>query len=94
MGGNLTFVLALVAASLAAAGLAGQCAPRRVPWRVQLRTLLGGLLMGWGAMLALGCTNGVLLSGIMAGALSGWIFGTAVLLAVWTGLRLTRPRAA
>jgi hypothetical protein len=30
--------------------------------------------MGWGAMIALGCTVGVLLSGIHAGALSGWVF--------------------
>jgi hypothetical protein len=39
-----------------------------------VRGLAGGLLMGWGAMIALGCTVGVLLSGIHAGALSGWIF--------------------
>jgi len=38
------------------------------------RSLLGGILMGWGAMTALGCTVGVLLSGIQAGALAGWVF--------------------
>ena len=30
--------------------------------------------MGFGAMIALGCTVGNLLSGIMAASLSGWVF--------------------
>lgn len=29
------------------------------------------------AMVALGCTVGVILSGIMVGALSGWVFAVA-----------------
>ncbi|MFX8016187.1 YeeE/YedE thiosulfate transporter family protein [Acinetobacter baumannii] len=33
--------------------------------------------MGWGAMVALGCTVGTLLSGIMAAALSGWLFAAS-----------------
>jgi hypothetical protein len=44
--------------------------------------------MGWGSMLALGCTVGTLLSGISAFALSGWVFGAAVIGGVWLGLRL------
>jgi hypothetical protein len=48
----------------------------------------GGVLMGWGSMLALGCTVGTLLSGISAFALSGWVFGAAVIAGVWLGLRL------
>ncbi|MNL82680.1 hypothetical protein D3C87_2101160 [compost metagenome] len=48
------------------------------------------MLLGWGAMTGLGCTVGNLLSGTMAGALSGWVFGASVLLAVWGGLRLKR----
>jgi hypothetical protein len=48
----------------------------------------GGVLMGWGAMLALGCTVGTLLSGISAFALSGWVFAAAVIGGVWLGLRL------
>ncbi|ONG57357.1 hypothetical protein BKE38_04170 [Pseudoroseomonas deserti] len=92
VGGNLVFVLGLVAASLAAASLAGQFSLARSSARQQLQSLAGGVLMGWGAMTALGCTIGVLLSGVMAGALSGWVFGAAVLAAVWGGLWLTRPR--
>jgi hypothetical protein len=43
--------------------------------------------MGWGAMTALGCTVGVLLSGIHAGALSGWIFLVFCAFGVWIGLK-------
>lgn len=50
--------------------------------------LLGGVLMGWGAMVALGCTVGTLLSGISAFAIAGWVFGAAVVAGVWLGIRL------
>ena len=50
--------------------------------------LLGGILMGWGSMTALGCTVGTLLSGISAFALSGWLFGLTVFGGVWLGIRL------
>jgi hypothetical protein len=46
--------------------------------------------MGWGAMVALGCTVGVLLSGISAFALSGWVFAAAVTFAVWASLGIRR----
>jgi len=42
--------------------------------------------MGWGAMIGLGCTVGVLPSGIHAGALSGWIFLVSCVLGMWSGL--------
>jgi len=53
-----------------------------------MRGISGGVLLGWGAMTGLGCTIGTLLSGGMAGALSGWVFGAAVFLAVWAGLQV------
>lgn len=53
-----------------------------------LTALLGGVLMGWGSMLALGCTVGTLLSGISAFAVSGWVFGAAVFGGVWLGVKL------
>ena len=39
-----------------------------------VKSLIGGIFMGFGAMIALGCTVGNLLSGIMAASLSGWVF--------------------
>ncbi len=38
-------------------------------------------------MTALGCTIGALLSGVAAGALSGWCFAVAAYLGVWFGLK-------
>ena len=52
----------------------------------------GGVLMGWGAMTALGCTVGTLLSGISAFALSGWVFAAAMLGGVWLGIKLRLHR--
>ncbi|MFN8572986.1 MAG: YeeE/YedE thiosulfate transporter family protein [Gemmatimonadaceae bacterium] len=56
------------------------------------RTLLGGVLMGFGARLAYGCTSGLALSGGALLATGAWIFipaafGTAILLT-----QLTRRR--
>lgn len=75
---NGAFVLALIAASFAAALTAGQFAPTWPRIGHIVRGLTGGVLLGWGAMTGLGCTVGTLLSGIMAGALSGWVFAAAV----------------
>ncbi|HRQ82503.1 MAG TPA: YeeE/YedE thiosulfate transporter family protein, partial [Azospirillaceae bacterium] len=51
------------------------------------RGLGGGLLLGWGAMTGLGCTVGVVLSGTMAGAVSGWVFAACAFAGVWLGLK-------
>jgi len=82
-------VLAGLIAGAFIAGLASrQFAPRWPTWREAARGLGGGVLLGWGAMTGLGCTVGTLLSGSMAGALSGWVFAAALFLAVWAGLKV------
>lgn len=91
---NGLFVLGLIAGAWAAALVAGEFKPRMPSLRDVLRNFGGGVLMGWGAMLALGCTVGTLLSGIMAGALSGWVFAIACVLGVWGGWRLRQKVAA
>src|SRR5690606_89450 len=82
------FVLALIAGAFAAALPAGDFKPQWPALREFPRLLIGGLLMGWGAMIALGCTVGVLLSGIMAGALSGWVFFVTCFFGWWAGWRV------
>lgn len=82
---NGAFVLALVTASFAAALAAGQFKPTWPSAGHIVRGSIGGVLLGWGAMTGLGCTVGTLLSGIMAGALSGWVFAAAV----FTGIAIT-----
>lgn len=90
---NGVFVLALVGGSFAAALAAGQYRPRLPTAGEAVRGLAGGVLMGWGAMTALGCTVGVLLSGIQAGALSGWVFLVFCTLGAVLGLRMMQRRA-
>lgn len=82
---NGVFVLGMVLASALAATLAGDWKPALPPARDWPRLFGGGLLLGFGAMVSLGCTVGVLLSGIMAGALSGWVFGAFCLAGAWCG---------
>lgn len=88
---NGVFVMALIAGSFAAALPAGQFKPMWPTISQVVRGTLGGVLLGWGAMTGLGCTVGTLLSGIMAGALSGWVFAIAVFVGaastLWLGRR-------
>ena len=85
---NGVFVVSLVLGSLAAALSAGDFKPR-VPRLAEIvRAFFGGILMGWGAMVALGCTVGTLLSGIMAGAASGWVFAVFLSGGLYLGWRV------
>lgn len=83
---NGVFIIGLVLASFAAALWSGQFAPERPSLQKIARHLIGGLLMGWASMTALGCTVGTLLSGIMAGALSGWVFAVLCIIGLWLAL--------
>ncbi|RIK38908.1 MAG: hypothetical protein DCC55_19725 [Chloroflexi bacterium] len=85
---NGLLVSGLVLASFAVALLGNRFQPSTLTLRNGTTALLGGVLMGWGAMTALGCTVGVLLSGISAFALSGWVFAAACFAGVWLGIKL------
>lgn len=85
---NGLLVAGLVLGALAAGIASRQFAPRWPTLRDAVRGLLGGALLGWGAMVGIGCTIGNTLSGIMAGAVSGWVFTAAMLVAVAAGLAL------
>ncbi|MGV6871455.1 YeeE/YedE family protein [Pseudochelatococcus sp. B33] len=76
---NGLFVAGMIVSALAASLIAGQFRPTLPTISQIVRGLTGGFLLGWGAMVALGCSIGTLLSGIMAGAASGWIFAVAML---------------
>ncbi|MCS6839396.1 MAG: YeeE/YedE family protein [Roseiflexus sp.] len=89
---NGWLIAGLALGSFGAALLAGRFQPALPRASGSVTALLGGVLMGWGAMTALGCTVGTLLSGIAAFALSGWIFGAAVFAGVWCGIALRLHR--
>ena len=71
---NGLFIFGLVLGSLALATFSGDFKIQIPRIKESIRSLVGGILMGFGSMIALGCTVGTLLSGIMAASLSGWIF--------------------
>jgi uncharacterized protein len=84
---NAALVIGLAAGAFAAAAAARQFKPRLPTVGDIVRGLSGGVLLGWGAMTGLGCTVGVVLSGTMAGAASGWVFAACAFAGVWAGLR-------
>ncbi|UYN93166.1 MAG: YeeE/YedE family protein [Enhydrobacter sp.] len=84
---NGVFVAGLVLAAFASALVAGDFKPRLPTAREVTRAIAGGILLGWGAMVSLGCTVGVLLSGVMAGAVSGWVFALFCFAGVWLSLK-------
>lgn len=91
---NALVLVGLLGGAFVAALASRQFTPRRPTGRDALRGMAGGTLLGWGAMTGLGCTIGTLLSGGMAGALSAWVFGAAMLAALWLGFRLQAWQAA
>jgi uncharacterized membrane protein YedE/YeeE len=83
--------LGLMAGALLAAALAGRFAPRlAMPWRHAAASVLGGLLLGVGAVVASGCNISAYVAGIASGSLHGWGWILPALAGNWVGLRL-RP---
>ena len=85
---NGWLVIGFVTAALVAGVASGRFTPSVPSLASSVVALLGGLAMGWGAMTALGCTVGVLLSGTQAFALSGVVFAVTCFAGVWLGIRL------
>ena len=84
---NGWLVFGLVGGSFAAAIAGGRFEFSKLTVRNTSTAFVGGILLGWGSMTALGCTIGVLLSGTQAFALSGWVFFLFVYLGVWVGTK-------
>jgi hypothetical protein len=82
---------AVIFGALLAAGLVGRFSPQ---WRIApshlLASVIGGLLLGAGAIIATGCNISAMFSGIASGSLHGWLWLAAALPGNWVGLRL-RP---
>jgi uncharacterized membrane protein YedE/YeeE len=85
---NGWLILGIVISSFAAALAGNRFKFQKITWRNAVTALVGGLLLGWSSMIALGCTVGVLLSGTQSFALSGWVFFATALAGAWIGIRL------
>lgn len=84
---NGLFIMALIGGALVTGQLSGQFKPKPVSLTKNVKALIGGVLLGFGAMISLGCTIGVTLSGVHAFALSGWIFTISMVAGVWSGFK-------
>ena len=83
--------LGLMAGAALAAALAGRARDWRWPAAGPLAaSILGGLLLGYGAVLGTGCNISAYFGGIASGSLHGWVWIVPALAGNWIGLRL-RP---
>ena len=74
-----------------AAALAARFKPQwRLPWRHCCASVIGGLLLGYGAVMASGCNISAYVAGIASGSLHGWLWILPGLAGNWLGLHL-RP---
>lgn len=87
---SLTNIGIMVGALIASALAGSFTLHRRIPARLAVGAVIGGLLMGYGARLAYGCNIGAYLGGISSLSLHGWVWGIMALVGTWVGLRL-RP---
>jgi uncharacterized protein len=81
--------LGVIAGAFIAASLASEF-KLRVPKQAlrYLQSIGGGVLMGYGAGLALGCTVGAFFSAIPSLALNGWVFAGALAVGAYVGVKV------
>jgi uncharacterized membrane protein YedE/YeeE len=81
--------LGVIAGAFIAASLASEFKLRvpKQPLRY-VQSIGGGVLMGYGAGLALGCTVGAFFSAIPSLALNGWVFAGALALGAYVGVKI------
>lgn len=83
--------IGILLGAMLCAGLAGKFKPVwRISGRHFMASVLGGLLLGYGARLAYGCNIGAFFSGVASGSVHGWLWIVFALLGNWTALYL-RP---
>jgi uncharacterized membrane protein YedE/YeeE len=89
---HMTFlVVGMGYGSFAGALGAGECKLRipKQPVRYA-QSLGGGVLMGYGAGIGIGCTIGAFFSAIPSLAVNGWVFGAFLGLGAWIGTQMIR----
>lgn len=77
-------VLGIVLGALVAALIAGEFAIRAPEPKLLLQTFLGGLLMGFGAVVSSGCNIGHILSGVPQLSIGSILGGISIILGGWT----------
>jgi len=83
--------IGIMLGALFAAGLATKFAPSfKLPMKSVLASILGGLLLGYGARIAFGCNIGAYFGGISSTSLHGWLWFVAAFAGSTFGTRV-RP---
>ena len=83
--------IGIILGAMIAAALAGKFKPGwRVPPGQIAASVIGGLMLGYGARLAYGCNIGAFFSGLASGSLHGWLWIVCALPGNWIGMYL-RP---
>ncbi len=83
--------LGIIVGALVASAAAGAfVVHRRIPGRLAVGAVLGGIMMGYGARIAFGCNIGAYFGGIASFSLHGWLWGVMALVGTLAGLAL-RP---
>ena len=80
----------IVGALIASAAAGSFVLHRRVPGRLALGAVIGGVMMGYGARIAFGCNIGAYFGGIASFSLHGWLWGVFAIVGTVAGLAL-RP---
>lgn len=81
----------IILGAMVAAGAAGSFVlHRRVPPKVIVGAIIGGVLMGYGARIAYGCNIGAYFSGIASFSLHGWLWMVVAIAGTYAGLK-ARP---
>ncbi|RXM73228.1 YeeE/YedE family protein [Clostridium tetani] len=81
--------LGVLIGSLIATLLVSQFKWKRIKSKKQfIMALLGGVMMGYGTRLAVGCNIGAFFSGIPSFSLHAWIFGVFAMLGTWVGVKI------
>jgi uncharacterized membrane protein YedE/YeeE len=53
-------------------------------------TFIGGLLMGYGAVIGLGCNIGGFIAAVLSGSVHGWVWVAAALIGTVVGIHLRK----
>ena len=81
--------IGVILGSLVATLLASQFKWKKIKSKKQfIIALLGGIMMGYGTRLAVGCNIGAFFSGIPSFSLHAWVFGIFVMLGTWVGVKI------
>lgn len=81
--------LGVIIGSLIATLLASEFKIKKIKSKRQFfMALIGGVMMGYGTRLAVGCNIGAFFSGIPSFSLHAWVFGIFAMLGTWAGVKI------